>query len=64
MPEPRAFTDKEKLQALQREIGMRRKVYPGRVVAGKMTPEDSDWEIAIMEAIAQEYRKKLHPDLL
>jgi hypothetical protein len=60
----RPFTDKEKLDAIQREIGMRRRVYQRRVYSGQMEPETADWEIAVMEAIARDYRDKIQPTMI
>lgn len=35
-----------------REVGMRQRVYPSRVAAGKMTQAECDLQIALMQAIA------------
>jgi hypothetical protein len=58
-----AFDDATKLACVEREIKMRRKVYPNRVRQGLMRPTDADREIAVMEAIAVDYRNKLQPTL-
>jgi hypothetical protein len=46
---------------------MRRSVYPERVARGTMTREEANREIAVMEAIADDYqtriRKTIEPDL-
>lgn len=60
----RSFTDREKLDAVQREIGMRRKVYPGLVRSEKMTEDEKDWQIAIFEAIAKDYRDRIQPPMI
>lgn len=52
------FTDLEKLAALERELRMRRRVYPRWVSIGKMRAEDATRELMIMEAIAIDYRGK------
>lgn len=52
------FTPTEKLKAVEREVGFRRYVYPPRVAAGKMKQADADAQLAIMEAIAADYRAK------
>lgn len=49
------FTAYEKLRAVRREIGWRKKVYPNRVMTGRMKKSEADWEIAIMEAIERDY---------
>lgn len=41
----------DQVKAAQRELAMRRNVYPKRVQAGKMKQVDADREIAAMEAI-------------
>lgn len=41
----------EQIKCVQREIKMRRRVYPWRVSQGKMTRDAADREIAAMEAI-------------
>lgn len=51
------FTLKDKLTAVQREITMRRKVYPRRVGDKRMTQALADREIAVMEEIAADYAK-------
>jgi len=55
------FTDAEKLATVLREIGFRKRVYPGLIRANKMTQADADREIAVMKAIAEDYKP---PDLL
>jgi hypothetical protein len=47
----------EKLRAIERELGYRRTVYPRRVMDRKMTQKQSDWQIAVMEAIRDDYEK-------
>jgi len=64
MAEPRAFTDKEKLDAVQREIRMRRRVYPRRVQDNLMTADEAEWQIGIFEAIAKDYRDKIQPNMI
>lgn len=49
------FTARQKMQAAQREVGYRRRVYPRRVDDGKMTQAQADREIAIMDQIALDY---------
>ena len=41
------------LREVQREIGMRRSVYGRRVMTGEMKQEVADYNIAIMQAIAE-----------
>jgi hypothetical protein len=57
------ITDADKLACAEREIAMRRHVYPNRVRQGLMRPTSADREIATMEAIAADYRAKVQPTL-
>lgn len=51
-----AFTPQQKLEAVEREIKMRRRVYPRWCADGRMTQAKADQEIAVMESIAADYR--------
>jgi hypothetical protein len=53
------FSDDEKLRCLEREIALRRKVYPGLISKGNVASKTAFREIALMEAIAADYRAKL-----
>lgn len=53
------FTIAEKLGAAEREIKQRRRVYPNLVATGRMTQAAADHQIALMEAIAADYRATL-----
>ena len=44
-------TISEQLACAKREVGMRKRVYPRRVEAGRMTQAKADAETAAMEAI-------------
>jgi hypothetical protein len=48
------ITAQDKLACVQRELAMRRKLYPRWVAEEKMTQQKSDREIAIMEAIVKD----------
>lgn len=52
------FTAEQKLAAVTREIGFRRRVYARRVAEGKMTGLQMDREIAVFEAIERDYQEK------
>jgi hypothetical protein len=52
------FTDDDKRAAAEREVKWRKRVYPRRVADRRMTQEQADREIAIMEAIAEDYRAR------
>jgi hypothetical protein len=51
------YTAQQKLDAIEREIGYRVYVYERRVEAGHMSRKKADYEIAIMRAIADDYRE-------
>jgi hypothetical protein len=53
------FSDEEKLKCLEREIALRKVVFPKRIAAEKMSRNKADREIALMEAIADDYRKRV-----
>lgn len=43
----------EQIRCVEREISMRKRVYPGLVIRGKMTEGQKDREIATMQAVYQ-----------
>jgi hypothetical protein len=49
---PDRFTLRELVEEAQREAFMRRRVYPRQVEAGRMTQQDADRRIDLMEGIA------------
>jgi len=49
-------TNAEMLRCVQRELKMRRRVYPRFVASGKMSVVTSDYEIKTMEAIEAVFR--------
>jgi hypothetical protein len=51
--------DAVKLACIEREIEMRKRVYPRRVYNCQMRQEDADREIAVMQEIAKDYRARL-----
>jgi hypothetical protein len=46
----------EQIAAVQREIGMRERVYPGLVAKGKMKLDESERGIAAMKAVLETLR--------
>lgn len=52
------INDADKLACIEREIKMRLQVYPRWIEKGRMTREKADHEIAVMQAIAEDYRSK------
>ena len=53
MPDP--ITPADKRACLERELRMRRRVYPRWVQAGKLSQAEADREITVMEAILADY---------
>lgn len=47
----------QKRAAIEREIAMRRKVYPQRVERGTMTEDEAAWELEAMLAVADDYER-------
>lgn len=58
------YSTHDKLLCVERELRMRRRVYPRAVTDRRMTAEEAEREIDVMEAIAQDYRQQLQPDLI
>ena len=52
------ITDIDKFNAAERELKMRRRVYPRWVEEGKLSEGRATHEIACMEAIAEDYRAR------
>jgi hypothetical protein len=50
------FSARDKLACVRREADLRRRVYAGLVRNGRMSPEKAKYEVAVMEAIAEDYR--------
>ena len=46
-----------KLKCLQRELAIRRNVYPKRMRMGSMRAESADSEIAMLEEIIDDYKR-------
>jgi hypothetical protein len=58
------FTLTELRECAEREIRLRRRVYPNRVDTGRMSQRDADRQIAMMEEIATKLRELEQADLL
>ncbi len=52
-----SYSAARKLQCAQHELQMRHRVYPRRIHEGRMTQEQMNEEIAVMQAIVDDYRK-------
>ena len=53
------ITTRDKLSCVAREIRQRYGVYAKRVARGSMSAQEKTWEIAVMEAIAEDYARLL-----
>lgn len=53
MPDP--ITPADKRACIERELRMRRRVYPRWVQAGKLSQAEADREVAVMQAILADY---------
>lgn len=54
---PRVVSIERQIEAAEREIGFRRRVYARRVAEGRMSQDKADEEVACMEAIAATLRE-------
>lgn len=54
----------EQQKEIEREIRMRKKVYPGLVAKGKMKTDEARRRIAVMEAVLQTLQEKSEPTFL
>lgn len=52
---PRTYTVQEKRECVQRELTMRRKMYPHWIASGKLERAKAMHELAVMEAILADY---------
>ena len=53
-----------KLDAVERELAMRRRVYPKFVEGAKMSAKFADEQILIFEEIAEDYRRQVESERL
>jgi signal recognition particle subunit SEC65 len=53
-----AYTIEDKIKELDREIMQRHRVYPRLIAKGTIKRETAQRQLAIMQAIAAEYRDK------
>ena len=58
------FTADELAACAEREVRFRERVYRDRLTRGKMRPEQARREIAMMRAIAEDYRRRAEDDSL
>lgn len=57
-----AYTLEQKLAAVEREIRYRKHVYPRQVEARKMSQRFAEQQVAVFEAIAEDYRQAVDAD--
>lgn len=60
----RIITAEQKLKCVERELKLRRQVYPNRIETSRMTKEKADYEIMMMEAIVADYKALAEKDRL
>lgn len=53
-----SFTREDKLAAVERELTLRRRVYPRWIEKGRMSGAKAAHEIAVLEAIRDDYEAK------
>ena len=58
------MTEHEKLKCAERELAMRKRVYPRLVDAGKLKPEQATYELECMRAIVDDYNKIVNGERL
>ena len=54
-----SFSFETKLAEVEYEVKMRRQVYPGSVAAKRLRQAEAEMKIAIMEAVANDYRNAI-----
>jgi hypothetical protein len=60
MPDLFPVTIDEMVREVEREITLRRRVYPRAVASKRMSQDKADKQIAIMEAVARELQDRAH----
>lgn len=58
------FSAAEKLQCAERELQMRKRVYPGRIANHRMSEGMAERELQLMQAIVDDYRELADKDRL
>jgi hypothetical protein len=58
------FGDEDKLRCAERELKMRRRVYPRWVEEGRMSVGKAEYEIGCMEAICEDFRVRVEKERL
>jgi len=55
-----SYTDAEKLKEIEREITIRRKIYPSWVAQNRLSYAAAEKQLAILQAIAEDYRTSVN----
>ena len=58
------FTAEDKLREIERELKLRRRLYPHWIEIGKIDASDAKRQIEIMAAIAADYEKQAQTERL
>jgi len=58
------YSIEEKRKAIEREIALRKRVYPNRVETRRMTEQAANYQIHIFEEILEDYVKAEHKEQL
>lgn len=58
------FTAEDKFKEARRELAQRKRVYPRLVAQGSLKQAEADRQIAIMEAIRDDYARAIQEPLL
>lgn len=58
------FTNAEKLACAEREVKMRRRVYPAWVEKGRLSQKEADHQVACMQSIVDDYRAQVEKERL
>ena len=56
------FTATEKLREVERELAVRKHVYPRSVIRGRLSQKHADHRVGVLEAIAADYRAQIAAD--
>ena len=55
------ITVEDEIQELEREVALRKRVYPRWVAAGKMTKAKADRQIAVMQSAVERLKELVTP---
>ncbi len=53
----------EKITCLERELNLRKRVYPRLINHDKMRPDEADHELEVMSAILDDYKQRIKNDV-